>query len=224
MLHIPDRQPPAQAPLDAFFLPQGTPPAIIAHLEEVVRDTFDRHGPGAFEASRHAALVHEVGHAIVGTHEGISIRQIAIFSALGEGPNANMRWGGRCTEVGATWTTGPDTTAEQDLGRARFIIAGLAAEALTGLDKPGSSLNELITSQVVGYNAAVKLADPRLSDAAHWEYAERLWHEQVWGVAITILRANREPAEQLAAHLHQHGRVNGTKLRKVLAQVTKVVS
>ena len=59
-------------------------------------------------------------------------------------------WGGLCSEAGGVWTSGPDSHAEDDLRRARFIIAGLAGEALTGLDKPGSSLDELALSQLIG--------------------------------------------------------------------------
>jgi hypothetical protein len=55
----------------------------------------------------------------------------------------------------------------------------------------------------------------------YWAYAERLWHERVWGVAIAILRNNKEPFERLAAGLHQHNDLKGGKLRKLLAQVRR---
>ena len=54
---------------------------------------------------------------------------------------------------------------------ARVIIAGLAGEAMTSNDKPGSSLDELALSQFIVLNAAVKRND---------DDAKRLWHEEVW--------------------------------------------
>ena len=87
---------------------------------------------------RNAALAHEAGHAIVAAHEGMAIRRVTVFSRCVSGVEL---WGGLCLEAGG-WTTNNDTSADDDLRRARFIIAGLAGEAITGTDKPGSSLDE----------------------------------------------------------------------------------
>jgi hypothetical protein len=53
-------------------------------------------------------------------------------------------------------------------------------------------------------------------------YAQRLWHKQVWDVAVKILYGNREAFNHLVEHLHQHHRVQGGKLNKLLAEVKKV--
>ena len=53
---------------------------------------------------------------------------------------------------------------------------------------------------------------------------KRLWNERVWGVAVAILRNNRQPFTQLAEHLHECGRVKGSKLREALAQVKRITS
>lgn len=205
-------------------LPRGTPPQLIAAIKDATRETLDQHGLPAFEMSRDAALSHEVGHTIVATHEGLIIESVRIFSR--SVPLFGKIWGGWCAEPdGTQWTTGPDTSAESDLSRARFIIAGLAGEAITGLDKPGSSLDELALSQLVGLNAAVKLDDdPTRSDEDYDGYAQRFWNDRVWGVAITILHANREPFMRLVEHLHRTEMVKGDKLRDVLAQVRRIAS
>jgi hypothetical protein len=130
-------------------------------------------------------------------------------------------WSGRCMEAGGSWTTGPHSSVDDDLRHARFIIAGFAAEAVTGLDKPGSSLDEQALSQAIGINIALKLGDPALSDDEHFAYVQRLWREQVWEVTIAILFDNQEPFMQLAEHLHRDGHVHGRKLDKVLAQVKR---
>jgi hypothetical protein len=204
-----------------FELPKGTPPEIIAVIENAARNAIDHHGVPAFEMSRNAAIAHEAGHVIVAAHEGVNFQSVRIFSR--SMPPFGEVWGGWCAEEdGKEWTTGPDTSAESDLSRARIIVAGLAGEAACRLDKPGSSLDELVLSQVVGHNAAAKLYNPTLSDAEFSAYEERLWHEQVWGVAVAILCANRKPFMRLADHLHQHERIKGGKLRNVLAQVRRI--
>jgi hypothetical protein len=211
-------------PADSFLplLPRGTPAELIRIIKDAARDALAKHGLGAFAASRETAIAHEVGHAIVGTHEGFTILHVTISAQ--SVPILGYQWGGRCMESGKTWTSGPDTTADNDLRRARFIVAGLAGEAATGLHKPGSSLDELALSQIVAANGAAKLADdPALqSDAAYSAFAQRLWHEQVWRVVIAVLQHNGEPFQQLAELLHRHGRVQGAKLRMVLDQVRRI--
>jgi hypothetical protein len=198
------------------------PPGAITGLENSIRKAFEQHGLEAFAAPKEAAVAHEVGHAIVGTHEGLTIRQVKISSR--STPGLGLVWCGRCLEVGGEWTSGPDSSAEDDLHRARYIIAGLAAETICKFNKPGSSLNELMFSQVIGINAAAKLADyARLKDDAEYtEYAKQLWYEQVWRPTGAILFANREAFDLLYAHLHQSGTVKGAALRKALAKVKRI--
>src|SRR5262245_49410587 len=209
------------SPQFASTILPGTPPVLLGVIEDAARGVFERHGVSAFAAPRAAAAAHETGHAIVGTHEGFRIRRITISSRsapiFGE-----LLWGGRCMEAAATWSSGPDTTADDDLRRARFIIAGLVGEGMAKVDRPGSSLDELALSQLVGMNAAEKLAGPGLSDAEYSAYAKRLWYEQIWGVAFKILRNNFEPFKQLFEHLQRHDEIRGPKLCKMLVQVRRI--
>jgi hypothetical protein len=202
------------------ILPKGVPPELITVIEGHTHKTLNSHGLSAFEMSRDAAIAHEMGHAIIMTAEGLIVQSVRIFSRSTPFGNA---WGGWCAEEDSKeWTTGPDSSVESDLSRARIIIAGLAGEAITGLDKPGSSLDELAFSQLVSYNAAAKLGDPGLSDAAHEAYAEQLWHEKVWLGALAILSANEAPFHQLATLLHRREKVKGRKLRAVLDKVRRI--
>jgi hypothetical protein len=220
----------AQAPLDQSILqggaralegilPQGTPPKLFGCIENTVRDAFNQHGISAFAMPRDAAMAHEAGHAIVGTHEGVLYRSVSIESR--SVPGFGMAWGGWCNaDVG--WTSGPDTTAQSDLSRARIIIAGLAAEALTGKDNPGSSIDERALTTALVSNAANKLAKQNLSDAEFLAYAEQLGDEQVWNATIAILRNNEEPFQQLVNELDQREKVKGSKLRNILAKVRRI--
>ena len=137
-----------------------------------------------------------------------TVTRVTIFSRAT--PFFGLCWGGLCSEAGGAWASGPDSHAEDDLRRARFIIAGLAGEALTGLDKPGSSLDELALSQFLGANAAMKLGhgDPR-----------QLWNERVWRVALSILHGNHAPFAQIARQLDEKEKVQGGKLRRILCRV-----
>jgi hypothetical protein len=199
----------------------STPPELVATIENFACGVLKKHGLTAFEMTREAAIAHETGHAIVGTCEGLTIRRVTIFARAV--PPFGRAWGGWCTEDSGPWASDSATSADSDLRRARWVIAGLAGEAITGHDRPGSSLDELALSQLVGVNAALKLDNnPIRSDEEYKAYAERLWHERVWGVAVKILQANREPFEQLAAQLHRKGKVDGGKLRKILAQVKRI--
>jgi hypothetical protein len=200
-------------------LPKGAPPGLIAGIEDAALRAYDEHGAAAFAAPLEAAVAHETGHGIIGAAEGFGIRKITIFARMV--PGLGEVWGGRCEEAAATWTTGPDTSADEDLRRARFAIAGLAGEAIMRMDKPGSSLDELALSQMLGCNAGTKLDDPARTDEAQAAFVQKLWHEEVWGVAIAILRANQEPFSQLAGCLHRDREVQGRTLDKILSQVKR---
>jgi hypothetical protein len=201
-------------------LPKGVPPGIITAIEDAAHRAFNSHGLSAFEMSREAAIAHECGHTIVMTAEGAVVQSVSIFSR--SVPLFKDAWGGWCQDDGQEWTTGPDSSAESDLSRARIIVAGLAGEAFIRRDKPGSSLDELALSQAIGFIAAQKLADLNLSDAAYADFAEQLWHKRVWGVTGAILLANRDPFMQLANHLHQSEKINGGKLRAMLAGIKRI--
>jgi hypothetical protein len=126
----------------ADALPHGIPLQVMAGIENAAFDVLRRHGSDAFHAPLDAALAHETGHAVVATHEGFTIRQVTVGSR--SVPGLGLVWGGRCAEAGGAWTTGPDSSVDEDLRRARVIIGGLAGETVTGLDRPGSSLDELM--------------------------------------------------------------------------------
>jgi hypothetical protein len=199
---------------------QGAPPdPLIAATKDAVRDVLAKHGSSAFTMTRKAALVHETGHAIVLTHEGLKVRSVKIFSRSVLGVEA---WGGRCMHAGGAWSSGPDSSVDSDLLHARVAIAGLAGEAICGLDRPGSSLDEVVLSQVLGCNVAVKLDGYSRRDEDYAAWGRQLWNEQVWNVAIKILRANREPFMQLVQHLHENERVKGAKLHHILDQVRRI--
>ena len=50
----------------AAHLPKGTPPELITAIQDAIRGIFERHGLPAFAAPKEAAVLHEVGHAVVG--------------------------------------------------------------------------------------------------------------------------------------------------------------
>jgi hypothetical protein len=152
----------------------------------------------------------------------LTIRRIEIHSK--PDPTFGSVWGGRCVEAGWGWTSTNDTTAEEDLRRARFIVAGLTGEVLAKLDTPGSSIDEERLSRELGVNAALKLRDPALSQAEYVTFAINLCDQRVWRVAEAILRANWDILNQLAVHLDQHEQVKGNQLQKLLANVRKIAS
>ena len=154
-----------------------------------------------------------------GAAEGFRIREVAIF------PRAREGWGGRCMESGKTWQTGPDSSASDDLRLARFFIAGLAGEAITGKNKPGSSLEEVMVSRLLTHNAVAKLAPSKLSNPDYDAFARKLWHEQVWEATTDILYANEKPFIQLAECLQREKHhIHGRQLEKVLRQVQRTTS
>jgi hypothetical protein len=115
----------------------------------------------------------------------------------------------------SAWQSGPDTTVENDLSAARIVISGLVGELACRLDKAGSSLDEIVLSQTLAVNAAIKLG--MTTDAQ----GEQLWNERVWRETFAILRENWDAFNELVAHLDQAGKLKGGKLRRVLGKVRR---
>jgi hypothetical protein len=72
----------------------SSPPMLTAAIDNATRAVLEQHdGIEAFIGTREAAVAHEVGHAIVGTHEGLKIRRISIYSY-------GNNWGGVAARTG----------------------------------------------------------------------------------------------------------------------------
>jgi hypothetical protein len=87
---------------------------------------------------------------------------------------------------------------------------------VTSTHKPGSSIEEVALSQLIGANAGAKLTDHNMSHAEYVTYQERLWNERVWRVAGIILIDNREPFLKIVEHLHQHEIIKAASCAKSL--------
>jgi hypothetical protein len=93
---------------------------------------------------RSAALAHEVSHAIVGTHEGLIIVEVKVFERDGA-------WCG-VTNESSNWHIDPDNTpTETALARCRYLLAGIAGEAVLDPEhrRSGSSIDEIILVQML---------------------------------------------------------------------------
>ena len=76
------------------FLPtlrHGTPPELIASIEDKIRNTLDRHRLPAFATPWEAAIAHEARPAIVGPAEGLTIERVTVFSRAM--PPFGLAWG-----------------------------------------------------------------------------------------------------------------------------------
>jgi hypothetical protein len=221
-------------------LPQLPQPDVSARLLDGIEDTargiLAKHGIAAFEMTKKAAAFHEAGHAIVGTHEGMRIKSVSIESRSMPGV-AGMQWTGFCLNADG-WTSGPHTTAQADLSRARYVLAGYVAEAATNTDMPGSSIEERGLATMLVNNATVKMlgetpfatlaeaiaAQPPGVSEERQAYLTKLGDEQVWDRVAAALRTNWDLFHELAQELYRRHKVKGGRLQKILGKVKKVVA
>jgi hypothetical protein len=212
-----------QALIDQLHLPLGIPPEYVDIIMENMRAVYVQHGPSAFAMTREAALYHEGAHALIGWHEGLRICSVSITSRVV--PELGTSWGGWCMHNDPPWPIGQDTPVKNDLRLARMKIAGIVGEAVAGLDKPGSAIDELVISQYVGQIAARKVVDVnRISQEEFDAFAQEYWHEKVWGVGIQILANNEKAFREIIQELHLHEKVKGRRLRDILNKVKRIAS
>jgi hypothetical protein len=185
--------------------------AAMALLEHRVKEILAAEGASAFAMPADAAAAHEGGHAVVMRHEGLAVRRVEIFKAPITGPATSVfgtAWAGNTS--GKKWAVDDTTNFADDLRRARVVIGGLAAEAVWGVARSGSSLDEIITAQAIVVTAATKLGVG----------GEELW-PKVWMQALEICHRNRSVIAAVAERLMHCGSVTGGALRDLLDDAGK---
>jgi hypothetical protein len=155
-----------------------------------------RHGPRAFECPKPAAAVHEAGHVVVDTVLGKHVKRASIGQRDG-------LWLGYTECSDADFKVHSSQTAEQ-IKLARHFYAGLAAEmCFPECYREGSSLGELILSQLAGSWAAMHIGqDERTywnAEVHHWTWKTLTLHKEICvGVANHLLWHHQLKNEPLA--------------------------
>jgi hypothetical protein len=141
-------------------IPREERPAFEKILQSHTADLLQAHGIRAFQNPRSAAIAHETGHAIVGTHDEFKIKYIAIWSAgMVHGAEG---WMGITKESERRWSFSPQTPLLTALNRVCYIIAGEAGEVILDPDnyRKGSSLDEVVLSQRMALDLAHRASSP----------------------------------------------------------------
>jgi hypothetical protein len=182
----------------------------LAHvLAEQATLLLAEYGSSAFEGTFEAAVAHEVGHAIVGAHDGLGITSVSVWR------RHDGRWVGRTDEAAHHWQITPDMPLRDRFVRAGFITAGEVGEAVLALThyRKGTSLDELVLSQWI-------IAGTNLSGRTGWTPAG-LW-QSVRNRAAGVIRHNEAVARQMVDALGRTKSLRRTPLQSLLEQVQKI--
>ena len=184
--------------------------ALAPVLCEYAAALLKAEGLRAFENPRSAALAHEVGHAIVGAHDGLKITSITVWRHK----TLDRAWLG-ITNERRRWSITPTTPIREALTRACFIIAGEAGEVVLDPDgyRKGSSIDEVALSQRIVLGYARILGDE----------PERLWNA-VRSRAAHIIGHNKHLAQELIARLDRTQTLRNRAMHDVLSQVQQIPS
>jgi hypothetical protein len=196
-----------------IFLPAEAHAGVHACVVEAAERVLASEGLRAFEMPRSAALAHETGHAIVGAHEGLTIVEVGVFERAAD------VWSGVTTES-STWSVDANTPTATALGRARYLIAGIAGEAVLDPDncRSGSSLDEIVLSQALLGGIWTK----RRADFADVEHPSDLW-QACWQQTCCIVKLNENVGRDLIRKLERRGRLYGKPLAASLRRVARFV-
>jgi hypothetical protein len=196
---------------DHVFLPPEANASVNECIAEAVREILADEGLQAFEMPKSAALAHEVGHCIVGAHEGLCIVEVKVFERDGA-------WCG-ITNESSNWHIDPDNTPTKTaLGRARYLAAGLAGEAVLDPEnlRRGSSLNELVLVQML----CAGIWQQRRAEFGGVHAPEVLW-QSVWRQTCCIIKRNENVAHGMMRKLERSGRLYGKPLAASLRRVSR---
>jgi hypothetical protein len=176
-------------------------------LQEAVQRAFVKQGARAFEMPRQHAAIHEAGHAVMFTAAGRTVSKCSIHSKW----IANRKaWGGWTAYDGERWRVDEESPVEDDVWQIRFQMAGVLAEvAFLGADfREGSSLDEVLTAQMLAATIAVKTVRDRV----------QIFNENCWE-ASRILQANADLIQAIAWKLLHARSLSRKKLAPLLSDV-----
>jgi hypothetical protein len=121
--------------------------AVMGCISKQTLKLLAEEGPRAFEMPRSAALAHEVGHAIVGAHDGFKTARVAIWSTKGL---AGTGWVGKTYY--ASWSRGmrlDESPPDEVLKHICLMIAGAAGEQLIDREGCRSGSSQIVVSQAL---------------------------------------------------------------------------
>ena len=194
-----------------IFLPAEAHADVSECIANEAQKLLASEGMRAFEMPRSAALAHETGHAIVGAHEGLTVVEIKVFER-----NAGV-WCGVVNES-SSWHVDAETPTAAALARARYLIGGIAGEAVLDPDnrRSGSSLDEIVLVQMllegIWQQRRAEFAD--IADPAD------LW-QVVWYQTCCIIKFNEKVGHDLMRKLERTGRLRGKPLAASLRRVAR---
>lgn len=182
-----------------------------AHIEELASNAIKMQGDAAFEYPRRDAAIHEAGHAIWHTANGVRVTRCKIWR---ETFNGKRVWLGITNFAGEHPAVTPTSTPDDDLDYARNLIAGITSEmAFLGKDfRFGSSLDEVALFRMCVSNAFLK------KGGGTGMQAMALAATQQAIVGETLL-LNRPRVLAVADALIKHGNLKGRRLDALLEGV-----
>jgi hypothetical protein len=173
-------------------------------LDKEMSRILDQYGPRAFANPKSSAAIHEAGHAVVYAVMRKGIKRIRIREA------APGNWIGMtdCRSRKPARTETP----KQCIDLARSLYAGVMAEHLFDRDyREGSSLDEVIASQLVGAHAA---------NLAGMHDQEIYWQQNVHEIVAADLRRNKDAVHAVAERLYVHHKVESPELDRLCTGVS----
>ena len=194
-----------------FRLPPAEQAAFMASLSQEAKRLLATEGPRAFEASRSAAIAHEIGHVIVGTHEGFTITSVRVFEHEGD-------WNGMTDDTSGAWEIDATTPTQTVLRRVRHLIAGETAEYLLDPDgyRSGSSLDEVtIARMTINW-----LVQQRASEFGGFDSSQI--YSTCMFEAAAIIDHNKGVARMLMRKLDETGALHGKSLAIHLRRVRTI--
>jgi len=170
-----------------------------------------KHGLRAFEMPKRAAAIHEAGHVAINSVLGVRTGNALIDYITRDG---KLYWVGFTDAPQLAFVDAPVSPVGFDavLNRSRTTYAGIAAELLFAGDdrREGSSLDEIIMSQLLAEHAAVQIGID----------APTLWRDEVASWCNTQLHRNRKAHSEIADTLMKRGRLKGKVLRELCDKIS----
>lgn len=193
----------------SVMLPNEAADLVEAHIDRMIRLGIAIQGKDALLAPRWHAALHEAGHAVVATLEGLGVEAVSVKPEWFEGVKT---WSGK------TWTgvrsgkVGPATSLEQDAARLRYTLAGYVSEVCFTEDdfRLASSADETGIADIIAWTISAKTGEP----------PKKIYLDGCL-YARAQLKHNADIVKTIAKKLMHARKLRGAPLQKLLAKVKK---
>jgi hypothetical protein len=181
------------------------------YIDEEFMRLARKHGPRVGKAPRSSVISHEVGHVVVGVHDGATGTSAEISRCKCGGWTGLTKWDSHPARSGAE-----QVSPREVLLHICTLIAGIVGEEILsrGGRRPGSAIDEAVVAEMLAEG---------LTEHSDWrDVSPQRIMDGCYRRTKAIILANKRIARAISAELNEHGVVRRKQIQRLTEKIRRV--